>query len=163
MRAWPLLAMLLLSACAANRAAVGPSYVVGSDPRDCAPFARTQSGLALYGAAADWWDEAGGTYAESHRPAPGAVLVFRRGGSLPDGHVAVVRELDGPRRILVDQANWVHHHLSRGEPVVDVSPRNDWSQVRVWWSPAGQLGTTVYPTYGFILPRQPMASADSGG
>ena len=163
MRFWPLPLMLLLAACAGNREAAGPSYVVGTDPRDCAPFARTESGLALFGAAADWWGEARGAYPESTRPVPGAVLVFRRGGSLPEGHVAVVRELDGPRSIRVDQANWVHHHLSRGEPVVDVSPRNDWSEVRVWWSPAGQLGTTIYPTYGFILPRRAMASAGSGG
>ncbi len=34
--------------------------------------------------------------------------------------------------------------------VVDVSPKGDWSQVKVWYDPSGALGTTVYPTYGFI-------------
>jgi hypothetical protein len=35
---------------------------------------------------------------------------------------------------------------------VDVSADNDWTEVRVWWAPSGQLGTTVYPTYGFVGP-----------
>ena len=30
-------------------------------------------------------------------------------------------------------------------------PRDgDWSQVKVWYNPIGDLGSTVYPTYGFI-------------
>jgi len=33
---------------------------------------------------------------------------------------------------------------------VDVSPRGDWSQVKVWYDPIRDLGNTVYPTYGFI-------------
>jgi hypothetical protein len=37
--------------------------------------------------------------------------------------------------------------------VLDVSPGNDWSAVRVWWPPSGGWGMTVYPTYGFILPQ----------
>jgi hypothetical protein len=37
--------------------------------------------------------------------------------------------------------------------VVDVSPRNDWTAVRVWHEPTRQLGQSVYPTYGFVLPE----------
>jgi hypothetical protein len=40
--------------------------------------------------------------------------------------------------------------------VIDVSPRNDWSLVRVWWPPAGAMGATDYPAYGFIRPDQPV-------
>ena len=60
---------------------------------------------------------------------------------------------------MVTQANWVHGRIARSEPVVDVSPGNDWSAVRVWWEPSGQLGTTVYPTFGFIGPG-PAARSD---
>lgn len=140
-----------LAGCASGGSG-GPSYITGSSSEQCAPYARGHSDVRLYGEAADWWHEASGRYARSHRPAPGSVLVFRRTGRLPDGHVSVVRAVVGRRRILVSQANWVHHRISRDEPVVDVSPDNDWSDVRVWWSPAGQLGSHVYPTYGFILP-----------
>ena len=36
--------------------------------------------------------------------------------------------------------------------VVDVSPDNDWSAVRVWYAPLGQLGGTHWPVEGFIYP-----------
>ncbi len=80
------------------------------------------------------------------------MLVFRRSGRLPHGHVSVVAGLRRRREILVTQANWVHGRIARGEPVVDVSPGNDWTAVRVWWEPSGALGTTAYPTFGFIAP-----------
>lgn len=132
----------------------------GSSPRlggssaniECAPYARQASGLQLYGDAAAWWDEAAGQYARTDHPQPGAVLVFRRSSRLPYGHVSVVRQVQSGREITVTQANWVHHRIAREEPVVDVSADNDWTAVRVWWAPSGQLGTTVYPTFGFIGP-----------
>ena len=34
--------------------------------------------------------------------------------------------------------------------VVDVSPAGDWSEVKVWYDPLKDLGTTSYSTYGFI-------------
>ena len=139
---------LALAACGSQR---GPALGASSD-MECAPYARQVSGIALYGDAASWWDEAAGRYPRSGQPAPGAVLVFRRSGRLPYGHVSVVADLDSPREIRVTQANWVHHHIARSEPVLDVSPSNDWSAVRVWWAPSGQLGTTVYPTFGFVGP-----------
>jgi len=134
----------------------------GSSPRlggggsasnlECAPYARQVSGIQLYGDAAAWWDEAAGRYPRSDQPEPGAVLVFRRSSRLPYGHVSVVKGVSSGREIMVTQANWVHHRIARAEPVVDVSSGNDWSEVRVWWAPSGQLGTTVYPTFGFVGP-----------
>jgi hypothetical protein len=56
------------------------------------------------------------------------------------------------RQILVTHANWVRDRLTADQPVVDVSPGNDWSLVRVWWPPTGQFGVTSYPAYGFLLP-----------
>ena len=78
--------------------------------------------------------------------------MFRSGPRLGAGHVSVVDRVVSAREITVTQANWVRHRITRDEPVVDVSVRNDWTAVRVWWAPAGVLGSTVYSTYGFIGP-----------
>ncbi len=140
---------LALAGCGSSPPAVTGG--VGTN-LECAPYARQVSGIQLYGDAADWWDEAASRYPRTDHPQPGAVLVFRRSGRLPYGHVSVVGSVASEREILVTQANWVHRHIGRGEPVVDVSPDNDWTAVRVWWAPARQLGTTVYPTFGFVGP-----------
>ncbi|WP_254070183.1 CHAP domain-containing protein [Acidisphaera sp. L21] len=125
---------------------------------ECAPFAREVSGIQLYGDAASWWDSASGRYQRTAEPGPGEVLVFRRSGRLPSGHVSVVSRLKSAREIIVTQANWVHGRIARSEPVIDVSPGNDWTAVRVWWEPSNALGTTIYPTFGFIAPRPPARS-----
>ncbi len=134
-------AALLLAGCGATvqtGAGLGTSNSV-----ECAPFARQISGIQLYGDAASWWDQAAGRYQRTSEPVEGGVLVFRRSSKLPAGHVSVVARLVSDREIHVTQANWVHHRITRDEPVVDVSPHNDWSRVRVWWAP-------TYLTYGFI-------------
>src|ERR1700730_7800719 len=119
MRSHPLLslvALLALAACASRGPAQGSrvgDYVGGSVPLDCAPFARELSGVRLWGAAADWWWQAGDRYARSDTPAVGSVLVFRRSGRLPSGHVGVVSQVLGRRQILITQANWVHHRVSQ--------------------------------------------------
>ncbi len=123
-----------------------------ASPLECAPFARQTTGIQLYGDAASWWEQAAGLYRRVEQPAAGGVLVFRRSGRLPSGHVSVVARLVSSREIRVTQANWVHRRITRDEPVLDVSPGNDWTQVRVWWAPADALGVSVYPTFGFILP-----------
>lgn len=117
----------------------------------CAPYARRLTGVNLHGSAASWWWQARGHYARVHRPAQGAVLVFRATSRMPDGHVAVVRRVLTERRITVDQANWVPGEIEHNVLVEDVSPKANWSRVRVWWSPTGHWGTRLYPTYGFLL------------
>ncbi|WP_255673906.1 CHAP domain-containing protein [Komagataeibacter sp. FNDCF1] len=139
-------ALLSLAACA------GGSGQGWHGAVQCAPYARQVTHMQMQGDAASWWGQAQGRYPRGHAPRPGAVLVFRATGRLPDGHVSVVRAVRGPREVLVDQANWVPGRIGRSEPVVDVSGRNDWSRVRVWWSPIHDMGKTVYPAYGFILP-----------
>jgi surface antigen len=127
---------------------------------ECAPFARALSGVALYGDAADWWQQADGKYARGQTPSPGAVLVFSRSGKLPYGHVSVVSAVVDSRTIRVIQANWVHGQVSVRQPVVDVSPDNDWTQVRVFWPPSGHMGASVYQTDGFIRgEREPQEDA----
>lgn len=132
-------------------------YVGGTVALECAPFARALSGVNLKGAAADWWQEADGRYTRTATPLVGAVLSFRRTSRLPDGHAAVVTRLVSERKILVTQANWVRHRVTEDMPVIDVSAANDWSEVRVWWPPSGQMGSGHYPTWGFISPDQPIS------
>jgi hypothetical protein len=143
---------LALAACGGGAGRPGESRAAAVE---CAPFARALTGVALTGAAADWWREANGRYNRSHRPEVGSVLVLRRSGRLPSGHVAVVSEVVSGREIRVTQANWVHHRVTEDQPVVDVSPDGDWTAVRVWWPPAGQMGVTEYPAFGFIRPDDP--------
>jgi len=125
----------------------------------CVPFARALSGIDLAGDAHRWWPAAEGRYGRGPAPRPGAVLVFQRSSRLPQGHVAVVVRTLGRREVLVTHANWgsgsERGRVSQNQRVVDVSPRNDWSAVRVWHPGSGTLGVTVFPTYGFVLPPQP--------
>lgn len=122
----------------------------------CVTYARDASGLNLKGDAWRWWDAAAGVYERGTAPREGAVLVFKRQGRMSHGHVSVVRRTINSREVLVDHANWAPHRspgrgqIAESVPVIDVSPRNDWSQVRVFYRPAGELGTRVYLTQGFV-------------
>lgn len=117
----------------------------------CVPFARAVSGIQIKGDAATWWKKAASIYERGQTPASGAVLTFRSTGKMPKGHVAVVSEVIDSRTILVDQANWVRNRITTDTVVVDVSPKNDWSAVRVANGNSDVLGR-VSPTYGFIYP-----------
>ncbi len=121
----------------------------------CATFARMFSGIQLFGDAWTWWNQALGKYTTGATPQAGSVLVFKRDGHMRDGHVAVVSRVLTDRVIQVTHANWSVIEGGRGKveqdvTVVDVSPKGDWSQVKVWYDPIRDLGHTVYPTYGFI-------------
>jgi hypothetical protein len=153
-----LVATLGLTACGAGpnagAARVG-DYVGGPVRVECAPFARHLTGVALRGPAADWWWEAEGRYQRATAPAVGSVLVLQRSRRLPYGHVAVVSRVLSSREVMVTQANWVRDRITEDQPVIDVSPRGDWSQVRVWWPPSAQMGTAEYAAFGFIRPPLP--------
>lgn len=130
----------------------------------CAPFARMLSGVDLFGRAASWWQQAVGRYEKGSLPQAGSVLVFKAISSMRSGHVATVSRVVSGRVIEVTHANWSVIRGRRGQierdvQVVDVSPANDWSQVRVWWAPQQGLGTTAYPTYGFIYARKAARAA----
>ena len=121
----------------------------------CAQFARLFSGIEIFGDAYTWWRQAVGKYARGSSPEVGAVLVFKPHGGMKLGHVAVVSQILTDRVIQVTHANWSRIDGSRGQvekdvTVQDVSAANDWSEVRVWNNPTKELGTTVYPTYGFV-------------
>lgn len=121
----------------------------------CVTFARFFSNVKLFGDAWTWWESATGKYAKGATPDAGAILVFKKAGAMSRGHVAVVSQVLTDRIIQVTHANWSPIGGKRGQveenvTVVDVSPKGDWSQVKVWYNPVGDMGRTVYPTYGFI-------------
>ena len=62
------------------------------------------------------------------------------------------RHVEGANSGAPLQQHWLHHRIGESDPVVDVSAANDWTAVRVWWAPVGQIGNTTYSTYGFITP-----------
>jgi len=130
-----------------------PEVVSGRAQRQCVPFAREQSGIEIYGNANTWWSQAAGRYPRSSSPAPGSVLVMRGYNDARRGHVAVVTQIVSSRVILVDHANWLNRgEISVNVPVADVSPNNDWSEVRVWYIPNRQWGARTYQAHGFIHP-----------
>jgi surface antigen len=111
--------------------------------------------IQIFGDAWTWWSKATGHYAKGKSPEAGAVLVFKPSHHMRRGHVAVVEQVLTDRIIQISHANWSPIDGSRGKieqevTVLDVSPRNDWTQVKVWYNPIGDMGTSVYPTYGFI-------------
>ena len=165
------LAAALLTACASTPAPftdiVGEQPVesapeeFGADPRvvdyaanlQCVPFARRESGVEIYGNANTWWRQAAGRYPRSQVPAAGSVIVIRGHNNPGRGHVAVVRRIESDRVIFVDQANWLNGgEISVSVPVLDVSPNNDWSEIRVWHIPGAHWGGRVYSVEGFIHP-----------
>jgi surface antigen len=114
---------------------------------NCVLYARAETGVALFGAAGGWWNQAQGRYQRGQKPAVGAILVFERTGHMPSGHVAVVSAILGPREILVDQSNWFHGATTHGDQVIDTSADNDWTSVMVG------RGVRDNPTFGFIYPQ----------
>lgn len=126
---------------------------------ECVPFARVLSGVALAGDARTWWAQAESRFARGRRPAPGAVMVFRPHPDMPLGHVAVVTALLDARTVLVAHSNWDgglgKGRISLDQPVRDVSPRGDWSSVRVWHEATRTLGPNAWALEGFIFRAAP--------
>jgi surface antigen len=121
----------------------------------CVPFARLMSGIQIFGDARTWWQQAAGHYQTGFTPKAGAVLCFRPTGRMRFGHVAVVSQVLTDRIIQITHANWSIIEGARGQveqnvTVIDVSPSGDWSEVKVWYDPSRGLGSSTYPTYGFI-------------
>lgn len=123
----------------------------------CVPYARRESGINLRGDAWTWWNAAAGKYQRGNRPEPGAMLVLAKTSRLRSGHLAVVKEIVGPRKINVTHTNWGDDFMSRRivyESMLaeDVSTTNDWTQIRFWNREHDVLGSP-YLAKGFIYNR----------
>lgn len=121
----------------------------------CVPFARSASGIQIYGDAWTWWGQAEGRYQRGRQPRVGAVLAFAKASNLPLGHVAVVSRIVDDRVLMLTHANWSRFDGKRGRPeqdvtLFDVSERGDWSLVKVWYRDRKGLGSSIYRAHGFI-------------
>ena len=124
-----------------------------SHPMECVEFARAHSGISLRGDASDWWNEAAGKFARGNDPRQGSILVLTGYAGAHRAHLAVVREIISPREIRVDHSNWLNDGaVYLGDPVVDVSPENNWSEVRVYNQRVAAWGRQTYLVQGFIGP-----------
>lgn len=142
--------------------AINPRIVSGSKRLQCVPYARWRSKVAIRGDAWTWWDNARGRYRRGAQPAVGAVLVLKRKGRGGRGHLAVVTRVLNDREIVVDHANWLNRgRIHKDTAVRDVSAANDWSAVKVWYTPGRQYGRTTYYPNGFIYPVSQRQSADA--
>lgn len=129
---------------------------------NCVQFVKKVSPVALHGNAYQWWDAADGSYSRGNKPQSGAVMVFSKSRHLPLGHVAVVQQQLDERTVLIDHANWSliaghRGHVERSVRVVDVSEKNDWSKVKVWYAGLADVGNTAYTLRGFVYPNNPPA------
>jgi hypothetical protein len=137
-----------------------PRIVSPEKPLQCVPYARSESGIEIRGNANRWWQLAAGKYQRSRRPEEGSVFVMKGYQTARRGHVAVVKQIVDSRTIVVDHANWGNDgRIYLQAPIRDLSPKNDWSQVQVWFTPGQQWGRRVYKAKGFILPTTAVASA----
>jgi hypothetical protein len=144
---------LMLAACAGD---FNTPYAAGhyeSSTTQCVQYAREKSGINLYGDAYSWWNQAPPDK-RGNIPVVGSVLVLAQTPRMTHGHLAVVTRIVGNREISVTHSNWGDGWLSRRrvfdyQRVLDVSPMNDWSQVKFWNYEAGVFGAP-YPAKGFI-------------
>ena len=155
------LALISLAAPAEARTAIDTDDITGGGGTElppylqCVPYARQVSGIQIYGDAYTWWTQAEGRYHRGNQPKVGAVMAFRPYAKMQLGHVAAVSRVVDSRTVLLKHANWSPIDGRRGQiednvRAIDVSPGNDWSEVRVWFDPIQGLGTTHWPVEGFI-------------
>ena len=141
-----------------GRSGGGRSYAGGYSGVSCVPYARQATGMAISGNGGQWWYNAAGLYARSNRPEVGSIMAFPGSGGMRAGHVAVVERVVSSREILIHHANWGgpgirRGSIMRGVSVIDASPNNDWSQVRVQVGYSNENYGRSYPVSGFIHNR----------
>jgi hypothetical protein len=133
----------------------GTKVEIPQHPMECVPYARMRSGVELFGDAGTWWARADGIYVRERAPLPGSVMVLTGYAGPGRGHVGVVRDLVSTREIRLDHANWLGDGaIYLADPVVDVSPDNRWTEVRVWNPRSRSWGIRTYLVEGFIGPSR---------
>lgn len=146
----------------AERSRAGPPRIVSARKRlECVTYARGLSGIELSGNAWTWWQAAAGQYARGHAPRVGAVIVLKRKGKSL-GHLAVVTRILNSREVIARHANWLNKgQIHLDTPIRDVSSDNDWSRVKVWYTPGRVMGKSAYAVHGFIYPKRGQGKAAS--
>ena len=129
------------------------------------PYARALTGVEIRGDAHTWWGQADGRYQRGTAPKIGAIMSFRPHGNMRLGHVAAVRRIVDKRTLIISHANWStidgeRGHIEDDVRVVDASEANDWSRVRVWYTPNAAIGMTEWPLNGFIYPAKARSWGD---
>ncbi|MBR0678991.1 CHAP domain-containing protein [Roseomonas eburnea] len=124
----------------------------------CVPYARQATGMAISGNGGQWWYNAAGLYARGNRPEIGSIMAFPGSGGMRAGHVAVVERVISSREVLIHHANWGgpgirRGSIMRGVSVIDASPNNDWTQVRVQVGHSNENYGRTYAVQGFIYNR----------
>ncbi|HUD27911.1 MAG TPA: CHAP domain-containing protein [Novosphingobium sp.] len=154
-----------IGGASSSDAGAGSALTVPKAPGhlECVPYARSTSGIQIYGDAHTWWGQAKDRYATGRAPRVGAVMAIRPFNNSRLGHVATVSRIVDSRTILLSHANWSSPgQIERNVTALDVSPENDWSQVRIWYAPSRGLGTTHWPVAGFIYNAKPGTVRDTG-
>lgn len=152
--------LLGLTACGTPRSGSGPSADDAAE--SCVLYARAVSGIDIRGDAYTWWDSAAGHYLRGQVPEAGAVLVLGQTDRLQLGHLAVVRQVIDDRDILVDHSNWVPGRIITGMQVEDVSPANDWTELRFFNQDYSAYGS-IYAADGFIYKQSQMPAVGAAG
>ncbi len=157
-KAWAVRFALVVSCILATAGIAAPASAAFWQ---CAPYARQVSGIDIRGNADTWWGQAAGRYDRGHAPRVGAVLAFAANHRMRVGHVAMVSRVISDREVLLTHANWSRRgRVETDVRAVDVSPSGDWTMVKVWYAPQGGLGTSAYPTRGFIYADHASAVRD---
>lgn len=138
---------------AARRPAAQPT--VPSGRGQCVAYVHAHSAFRIQANAHLWWTRAAGIHARGKAPEAGSVLSFRSVRGMPLGHVALVSRVVDEREIEIDHNNWLGVGPVRGASVIDVSPKNDWTAVRVANRAGARVYGRVYATDGFIHARAP--------
>lgn len=126
----------------------GRSHII-----QCVAYVHSASDFKIHGDAKYWWGRAAGLYERGSIPEKDAVLAFKPVRRMRLGHVAIVNRIIDSRTITINQAHWGENRVVHDVKVIDISPKNNWSAVRVELAHnKGNYGS-IYPTHGFIYHR----------
>lgn len=125
---------------------------------ECVPYARSRSGIQIFGNADTWWGQA---QSKGSKPYAGAVMSMPKQGttSLSQyGHVAFVASVISSSEIVIDHANWNAPvgTVFTGVRVRDIS--GNWTRVQIENTPGSGYGSSTYTVDGFIYPLGMTAS-----
>lgn len=128
---------------------------------ECVPYARSRSGIQIFGNADTWWSQA---KTKGSKPYVGSVMSMPKQGATAlasYGHVAFVASVISSTEIIVDHANWdaPQGSIFTGVKVRDIS--GNWTRIQIENTPGSGYGSTTYIIDGFVYPLGMTASNPS--